>query len=399
MERGKLKKITDTTLISTLTACISSITFGACMTSVGCYHDHALEEFRSEFPEMGEVCFRVGLTGIPFLGAFLVNAALWNLPRPSPRRMLVFNAVVYSLATAMPIYSLHFHSLVVSRFLMGVGLGITCSAVPAYIFGIAPAGRRGFYLNLHSTCICLGLVLGSLLGYFSSTDNWKYAFSFILVLQGLHLLLLMTLRESEVAKSAATDASIIRLLLSPLARRSVLLTVAVHLGQHLSGVDYMSNRAMEIFEKSPRKREIITGGFLVSAFSAALAGSIIDRFGRKFLLISSALFLSITTALLGMKRLEALAFMLFMVGFNLGLGGIPWFITFEMFTPDYAAAAGQLGASVNWLSAFMMATASTVLHKAIGDIVYFGYSVSMAALALVVLLWFKETKGKTPAFQ
>jgi MFS family permease len=402
MEKRTTRKNADPILFSTMTACISSLTFGLCMTSVGCYYEHAMLKFKSDnSQDLSEFWFDVAITGFPFLGAFLVNAALWNLSRSSPRKMLILNTAVYSLATALVIFSLGFLSLVVARLLVGVGLGITCSAVPAYIFSIAPSSRRGFYLNFHSISICFGLFCGSLLNYFDRCDNWKYAFFSILIVQGLHLLFLMLVgdTEAENTKNTAPSVSITRLLLNPQARKSFCLTALIHLGQHLSGVDYMSNRAREIFSGNPKMKEVISYGFMASTLSAALAGGIIDRFGRKFLLTSSVAVLAVTTALLGLRKYEPLAFMLFMAGFNLGLAGIPWFLTFEIFPPSYAAAAGQLGASVNWLSAFVMATTSTILHKTAGDVVYFAYSASMVSLAIFIIVFFKETKGKLPAFQ
>jgi MFS family permease len=87
---------------------------------------------------------------------------------------------------------------------------------------------------------------------------------------------------------------------------------------------------------------------------------LVDKVGRKSLLLISACSMAITSFILGFSinyeiaHISSLAIILFVASFSVGLGPIPFVILSEV-VPSYAVgAAGSLGLALNWASNFLV---------------------------------------------
>ncbi|POW05329.1 hypothetical protein PSTT_09796 [Puccinia striiformis] len=132
--------------------------------------------------------------------------------------------------------------------------------------------------------------------------------------------------------------------------------------QQLSGIN-----AVLYYSTSIMKSVLPTQAIYISLFVTAInvimtfpAIFLVDRLGRKFLLLLSASSMAITSLILGFSinheiaQVSSLAIVLFIASFSIGLGPIPFVILSEVVPPYAVGAAGSLGLAINWATNFMV---------------------------------------------
>jgi MFS family permease len=67
-------------------------------------------------------------------------------------------------------------ALVFGRFVIGVGVGSSAVAVPAYLGEMAPASRRGMVVCLYELFLCFGLLISTVVSRLGMGD-WHILFS------------------------------------------------------------------------------------------------------------------------------------------------------------------------------------------------------------------------------
>ena len=149
-----------------------------------------------------------------------------------------------------------------------------------------------------------------------------------------------------------------------------------------------------------------------------IAGLVMDKFGRRVLLITSGSLMSISAIGIGVyfkinsalndpdtipahyhisvPWLSLLCLMVYITGFSLGLGAIPWLIMSEILPTRARGTAGGIAASVTWSSSFIV---TYLFHHFTDTMRYYGTfwfygGVSLLAVCFVVAV-VPETKGKS----
>lgn len=138
---------------------------------------------------------------------------------------------------------------------------------------------------------------------------------------------------------------------------------------------------------------------IVTAGSAPL----VDKLGRKTCLLNSLAGMGISSLLLAIgiiksiSILSAVAVLLFVSSFALGLGPVPFLISSELVGPDAVGATQSIALAANWIATFVVAQffplASAVLHGK----VYFIFAALSAFFFLFISWYVPETKGKKTA--
>jgi SP family myo-inositol transporter-like MFS transporter 13 len=66
--------------------------------------------------------------------------------------------------------------LIIGRFLVGIGIGISAVVVPAYLGEVAPAKARGRVVELYEVMLCLGMLTSALAdaALDDVTGNWRW---------------------------------------------------------------------------------------------------------------------------------------------------------------------------------------------------------------------------------
>lgn len=145
--------------------------------------------------------------------------------------------------------------------------------------------------------------------------------------------------------------------------------------------------------------------------STLVAVVIIDKAGRRILLIISGLLMAITTALLGLYFflseqspgsmdnfgwLPIASICIFIVFFSIGFGPVPWLVMAELFSEDVKSVAGSISGTSNWLSAFIVTLLFPILKESIGPGPTFWIFTGVAVVSFFYSIFcVPETKGKT----
>jgi MFS family permease len=130
---------------------------------------------------------------------------------------------------------------------------------------------------------------------------------------------------------------------------------------------------------------------------------LVDKLGRKVCLLNSLAVMGTSSLLLAIgiiksiKILSAVAVLLFVSGFALGLGPVPFILSSELVGPEAVGATQSIALAANWIATFVVAQffpmASEILHGK----VYFIFA-ALSALFFIFISWYvPETKGKKNA--
>ncbi|KAI1299213.1 Facilitated trehalose transporter Tret1 [Halotydeus destructor] len=201
--------------------------------------------------------------------------------------------------------------------------------------------------------------------------------------------------------------------------KPLLLAFAIMFFQQFCGINAVIIYQMDIFEQSgstldPHTCSIITGGVL---FMATLVGSlIVDKFGRKLLLVISGIGMALalvplayyfqvidhetpeaaakTSAEYGWVALVSLV--LFLASFNIALGPIPWMMVPEI-TPSAArSSVAALATCFSWSLAFIFIKWFPLLEQIAGKSVVFYTFATISLLSCIFTCFLlPETKGKS----
>ncbi|KAI9330504.1 general substrate transporter [Zopfochytrium polystomum] len=190
-------------------------------------------------------------------------------------------------------------------------------------------------------------------------------------------------------------------------RRPLLAAFGLQVAQQFSGINAAIYYSTTIFQQSYDPTTAIRLTLLVSVtnlLTTLLSSSLIERAGRRTLLLTATLGMSLSAALVaGAVRAPSspteavvVGLMAFVGFFGVGLGSIPWLILPEL-VPGYAVGpAASVCTSVNWSASFALAF---VLPKAIGALrydIFFVFSALLVGFALFTYRYVPETKGLTP---
>ncbi|XP_077428410.1 solute carrier family 2, facilitated glucose transporter member 9 isoform X1 [Vanacampus margaritifer] len=386
-------------------------------------------------------------------GLFGALAASWPIKILGRKGTLLLNnvfAVIAALLLTFGERARSFEMLIIGRFIIGIDSGIALSVLPMYLGEISPRYIRGSIGQFNSILICLGVFIGQVLGLpelLGQESRWNYLFSFLALPAVLQLCVLPFLPESprylliERRDEAAAEKAFQRFLgkkdvsleleevhaearaqetlhtvsilqlLKCRAFRWQLITVMVTMGSYqLCGLNAIWYYTNGILQEAGFDENIVpyvtlsTGG--IETLSAIVSGLVIERVGRKPLLIfgfsAMAVFFSLLTVFLSfqdsvswMPYLSYMCILAVIASFCSGPGGIPFILTGELFEQSYRPSAFMIAGIVNWLSNFAVGLLFPFIQEsleAFAFLVFVGVCV-VAAIYLFFIL--PETKNKT----
>ena len=89
--------------------------------------------------------------------------------------------------------------------------------------------------------------------------------------------------------------------------------------------------------------------------------------------------------------------MIFIAGFSIGFGPVPWMMAGEIFSAEAKSVGATLGNALNWICAFLVGKFYPNIESALNTSgAYWLFGAVCAAGAVYVLLFVPETKGKSP---
>jgi MFS family permease len=130
------------------------------------------------------------------------------------------------------------------------------------------------------------------------------------------------------------------------------------------------------------------GGIFV--IISGLSMAIVDRLGRKILLLTGLGGMCVMTVFL----VSVASVMVFVIMFAIGPGPIPWFIASELFTEGPRAPATSVVAGVNWSSTLLITLTFPYIARVAHEytfLIFTGFLVGFVAYTYIKV---PETKGK-----
>ncbi|KAL0314686.1 UNVERIFIED_CONTAM: Sugar transporter ERD6-like 6 [Sesamum angustifolium] len=287
-----------------------------------------------------------------------------------------------------------FSFLYMGRLLEGFGVGIISFTVPVYIAEIAPQNLRGGLGSVNQLSVTIGIMLAYLLGLFCS---WRV----LAVLGTLPCLILIPglffIPESPrwLAKMGMMDD--FEASLQVLRGFDTDITLEIGIGllvlQQLAGTNGVIFYSTTIFESAgiSSSNAATVGVGAIQVFATAVSTWLVDRTGRRILLIVSSFGMALSLLVV------AIAFFLkcMIVSFSLGMGPIPWLIMSEILPPKIKGLAGSVATLANWFSSWLITMTAPLLLAWSSGGTFSLYTVVCVFTVAFVAIWVPETKGKT----
>jgi sugar porter (SP) family MFS transporter len=361
------------------------------------------------------------------------------------KSVLIVIAIIYgisALATAVADDWLVFISF---RFIGGIGVGASSVIGPMYIAEIAPAHIRGRLVGMFQLNVVSGILLAFFSNYLISSmvevDAWRWmlgvqalpAFIFFLLLfyipstprllvlkgkskEALSLLKKLAslnpekeLKEIEESLYGDNETSSTNLFAKEY-RLPVMLAILVAIFNQMSGINAIMYYAPRIFEmtgfgKDDALLQSVTIGATNFIFTM-LAMTVIDKFGRKKLLLIGSVGMMVFLGMVAKTLFEGstgnILVVVYLIGFiaffAFSQGAVIWVFISEIF-PNKVRAKGQaLGSFTHWIMAAMVSWMFPAIAESGvngGGVAFMIFSVAMLVQLIVVYKFFPETKGKS----
>lgn len=221
--------------------------------------------------------------------------------------------------------------------------------------------------------------------------------------------------QNELDSSGGSSGSLRDLLAVRANRRGFIICVLLMFFQQFSGINAVIFFSVSIFQSAGSKIDpavcsIIIG--VVQVLATLAAATLVERAGRKILLIQSSAIMCLCLTALGvyfhLKKtghdvsnigiIPLVSLVLFIVAFSTGYGPIPWMMMGEMLPSDVKSIATSITVLYNWISVFIVTQSFEALNKNFGDdITFWIFAAIMALGTLYGLKNLFETKGKSNA--
>lgn len=356
--------------------------------------------------------------------------------RDSLRVMAIFyviSAIGCALAWDWP-------ALIVFRFIGGLGIGGSSVLGPMYIAEIAPPKWRGRLVGFFQVNVVVGILLAYvsnfLIGsmHFGASDwRWMLGVSAIpaalflaalffiprsprwLAMQSnlgeaLHVLRTVGVPQpkeelNEIVASLHLERESADVpLFSRRYRLPVFLAITVGMFCQLSGINAILYYLNDIFALagatgvSGDLQAVAVGGMNLIATLAAM--SVIDKFGRRKLLLVGTVGLTICLTMISIlfatgTHLGWLVWllMIYIAFFAISQGAVVWVYPGEVF-PNRARAKGQsLGSSSHWVTNAVISLVFPIMASSSGAYPFIFFAVMMVIDFFLVLFYYPETSG------
>ncbi|MEV5536256.1 sugar porter family MFS transporter [Saccharopolyspora shandongensis] len=336
--------------------------------------------------------------------------------------------------------------LVVGRFVLGLAIGPASAVVPLYIAEMVPADRRGALVNSNQLMITIGIVVSYAVGFlFAPIEGWRWMLGLavvpaVLLAAGMAVLpetprnlvsrgfparaedVLRSIHgkadvAAELAEIAAADErdrqnrSARGVLRDPALRPMLVVGIGLAVFSQIAGVNTIIYFAPSVLETSGfgTSGSILAqvGVGLINVLMTVVAMLLIDRLGRRPMVIAAFAGMGVSMAALGLVYLMpsqsglvgwfALVCMAAYIGcFAFGVGAILWVLIAEIYPLKVRGAAVGMATMAHWLANFVVALTFPLLIEGAGATATFWiFAVVCAAATVFCVRLVPETKGRS----
>lgn len=384
----------------------------------------------------------LGVTVSSALWGTVISAMLAGIPgeKYGARESLRITAGLYVLSAIGCAFAWDWWSLLVFRLVGGLGIGASSVLGPVYIAELAPAQWRGRLVGLFQ----VNIVLGILVAYFSNyliglqhfgLNEWRWelgvsaipAIFFLIMLffiprsprwlvgKGLNQEALQVLQLTGVEDPDAELKEIVdalgqeaqhkqEKLFSRKYLRPIFLAISIGMFNQLSGINAILYYMNDIFAQagfsqvSGNAKAVIVG--VTNLFFTLVAMSVIDKFGRKPLLligsVGTAICLFAVSAIFYTHTYQSALVWLLMayIGFfAFSQGSVIWVYIAEIFPTPVRNRGQSLGSSSHWIMNAIISGTFPIVAESSGGLPFAVFGIMMVVQLFVVLCLYPETKG------
>ncbi|GKV16781.1 hypothetical protein SLEP1_g27373 [Rubroshorea leprosula] len=336
-------------------------------------------------------------------------------------------------------------TMIIGRLLAGIGIGISSAIVPLYISEISPTEIRGALGSVNQLFICVGILAALVAGlplagnplwwrtmfgiavgpsvllalgmaFSPESPRWLFqqgklpeAEKVIKTLYGKERVAeVMYDLSSAVQGSAEPEAGWFDLFSSRY-WKVVSVGAALFMFQQLAGINAVVYYSTSVFRSAGIVSDVAASALVGASnvFGTAVASSLMDRQGRKSLLITSFAGMAASMLLLSLSftwkvlapysgTLAVVGTVLYVLSFSLGAGPVPALLLPEIFASRIRAKAVALSLGMHWSSNFVIGLYFlSVVNKFGISSVYLGFAGICFLAVLYIAGNVVETKGRS----
>ena len=364
----------------------------------------------------------------------------WPSDRFGRKYTLFAIALLYFISALGSALAGNWYLFLFFRFIGGLGVGASSVAAPMYISEIAPARHRGRLVALFQFNVVLGILIAYVSNYLiqgSGENAWRWmlgvegipAFAFIALVPFIP----RSPRWLIVKQNKIDEAREIFRKLEPeeyedevqriirthqmhdrLAKKDrffqrrytfpIMLAVLFAMFNQLSGINAIIYYAPRIFQNAGLEAGsalLSTAGVgLINFIFTIIAINLIDRFGRRFLMIIGSLGLILTLAMTSAAfffsiggEIVAVSLFIYIAFFGFSQGTVIWVFISEIFPNEVRANGQALGSFTHWIMASVVAFIVPSAEKIGFGPTFLFFSLMMVLQLVFVLRMMPETKG------
>ena len=361
------------------------------------------------------------------------------------RFMLKFMALFFLMSMLMTGLATEFWVFALGRFIGGLAVGGASVVTPTYISEVAPPKMRGRLVATAQLAIVLGILVSFFSNYIidslgAGDIKWRSMFLFGVIPSVVFFILLFFIQRSprwlvksgkfeeareallRVDREADPDVLIneiqdsldneVKIKFSVLFRKPyfklVIIGIGVGMFNQMSGINIVNYYSTEIFKSAGLSRETsfyLTVLIGLTNLVFTIAGmSLIDKFGRKFLLYIGGIGMPFFLGLFAWADIThqanitivLISLLGFISLFAISQGTVIWVILSEMFPTDIRAMGSAIGSFSHWFFNVIVTFVFPITLSTIGG----GYAFLFFCIATILsLVFYKfaliETKGKS----
>ena len=366
----------------------------------------------------------------------------WPTDRWGRKKTLIWVGVLYFVSAVWSGIAPEVWSLIIARFIGGLGVGISTVAAPLYITEISPPDRRGRLAGMFQFNIVFGILVAFLSNYLLGgigENAWRWMLGVEAIPALIYTLMCFTLPESprwlltrkndreagmavlrqiqpqaaqtqieaaaaQIVDAAQSDESASHGFWSARHRVPILLAFLIAFFNQLSGINavlYFAPRIFELTGLGAKAALLQSIGIGVTNLIFTFIGLwLIDRLGRRTLLIIGSFGYIASLGLCAWAfftehfAIVPACIFAFIAAHAIGQGAVIWVFISEIFPDRYRAAGQSLGSATHWVFAALLTTFFPAMVNAFAPGWVFLFFTGMMVLQLVwVKMSVPETKG------
>jgi len=384
----------------------------------------------------------LGFTVASALIGTVIGALTAGIPgqRLGRRDSLRLMAALYLVAALGCAFAWSWPSLIVFRILSGLAIGGSSVLGPMYISELAPAQYRGRLVGFFQVNIVIGILIAYLSNYVIGLQQlgateWRWQLGVAAIPAALFVLALFGIPRSPrwLAMMGRRDEalSVLRLIGDPdpekrLERiekeineeravanvplfrkahaRGIFVAFTVGMFTQLSGINAILYYLSDIFRLSGAtsisgaQQSVAVGA--TNLVATLIAMSLIDKVGRKKLLLTGTVGLVICLFLVGLifhmdahKNLLLVLLMAYIACFAISQGAVVWVYISEVFPTAVRAKGQALGSSSHWIFNAIISYAFPVMLRYSSAATFWFFAAMMVLDIVLVMSLYPETSN------